>query len=431
MTILGIENNKPYKLNLKNLNRHGLITGATGTGKTTTVKKIIELLQENNISTLAIDIKGDLSSLAEANALASGAYYPIELLDFYGLNGKKLNISIEDLGIYALANLLNLTNVQTGVLATAFLYSKNNSYELNSIDDLYYTLNSLSYYRLELAEEYGHLSNASIATIIRKMNILKIEGNDLILNKTNIIPSEIATSKKINIIDGSKLSNYTHTYSSVINYILKSFNQDMDEVGDLDKPKAVILVDESHLLFKNVSKEVLNDNIKTIKLIRSKGIGVIFISQLPSDIPDEILSQLGMKIQHGLRLFTAKDYTVGRNIARTFSSMEKVNDTIEVINKLAIGETLIQQINDKGIPTTSGKVKIKLPNSKDGTLSDNIKENILLRYKPFNDYKTKKVDHIEKSYKVRKRPKDLKDYQKALIVIIVVYVLFLFLKVIS
>lgn len=374
MNKLGIDyKDNNYYINIKQLTKHALITGATGSGKTTTVKKMVEILYNNSISTIAIDIKGDLSSLAENNE--------VEFLDFYGVEGKKLSLSIKDIGVYAFANLLDLSKVQTGVLATAFLLARDRNYSLNNIDDLYMILHYMANNNNELSLTYGHLSRASVSTIIRKINILKIEENEGIFNWSNFETKELERNKHIRLLDGTNISRYGKTYSTLVLTLLRTLNNDLAEVGNIDKPKIAFFIDEAHLLFNGTTKEVKNEIIEIIKLIRSKGVSVIFISQLPGDIPNEILSQLGLKIQHGLRLYTANDYKTARNIARSFSGSNKINSTIENISALGIGQVMIQQLDNQGIPQTNKKVVITPPSVSFGVLDSNIKQSILEAYK--------------------------------------------------
>lgn len=357
----------PFLLNLKYLNRHGLITGATGSGKTTTVKKMIEVLHDNDIPSLVLDIKKDLSSIGEV--------LPFDMLDFYGKAGKKIDVSIEDIGADALANLLKLSDPQTSTLYIVYLYAQNNYRPLDTVKDLYDILVTLyeatkTSDNERLVMEYGYLHRSSIATIIRKLNELKLYKNDTIFDYTTFSPLDMLIMNRVNIIDCSQLFDYAAVYSSLINYILNSFMKQLPEAGDLEKPKAVIFIDEAHLLFKGVSKKVLEDNIRVIKLIRSKGIGIVFISQLPSDIPGEILSQLAFKVQHSLNAYTEQDFKVIKNIARSLAAKGKAAETEKQITSLSIGQALISQKSESGSLEPTQIISIDKPRSPEGILSD-------------------------------------------------------------
>lgn len=367
---IGNENKKQYKINLSKLNRHGVISGATGKGKTTTVKKMIEVLKDNGINSLVADIKGDLASLGQAG---KGESYPIDIIDLYGEKGRKTSISIQDFGVDAMANLIGLSDVQKSVLTTCMLLCQDGNYHLSTLEELKTALDFMYNNYEEVGVKYGYLAQSSIATIIRKLNTLIINGNKDIFNKTDIDPFDIINKEEITILDCQRLSKQGNVYASAMNYILRVFYNDLEEVGDLDKPRGVIFIDEAHLLFKKASKDVIQSNIELIKLIRSKGIGIIFISQLPTDIPKEILSQLGLVIQHGLNIRNANDYNIAKGVARAFTDKKGLEDYIDRIKALGTGKTLIAQQDDKGIPVTSEVVCIDLPQSKNGVLSEAIR----------------------------------------------------------
>lgn len=369
-TTMGIRCDHDYNINLKQLNRHGLIAGATGTGKTTTVKKIIEILHNNGIPTLVTEIKGDLSSIGQKSD--SSPHLPINLFDFYGNKGQQIHVSAKDMGVDSLSILLELSPAQSSVMSTAFLYARNNDYTVNTVDEILYILNTLYNDNDIIKEEYGYISRMSVGAVIRKFNTIKLDNNDHILNITNLHPFDIIHSKEVNIIDATVISQFPQLYSSLMSFYIKSFLYTLDEVGDLDKPRAIIMIDEAHLLFnKNyVSKKVVHDNITAIKLLRSKGVGIIFISQLPSDLPNEILGQLGLKIIHGLRPVVPQDFTTLRSLAQTFNdNKSKLSDTVLEFTKLATGHAIVQQLNNQGMPKTHKPVKIDMPECKNGVLS--------------------------------------------------------------
>lgn len=405
---LGTHTNKDIYLNLNYLNRHGVITGATGTGKTTTIKRIIEILQLNGIPTFVTDVKGDFSSIAQKDD--NSDYLPINLLDFYGKQGKQTHISFNDLGTDSITDLLKLSSAQSDVLAISFLYARDEDYSMNTLDDVMYILNILYEMDEETRESYGYVSKMSIGALIRKLQRVRLDGNHDIFNKTNISPLSIINSNRINIIDG-KIAKHATLYAALMTYIVKQFYFNLEEVGNSDKPKAVIFIDEAHVLFKNISKKNRDDFIAVIKLIRSKGIGIIFISQMLSDIPNEVLSQLGLKIQHGLNINNETDLKNVTTVAKTFTlDKDKRTDIIQTISTLGMGHVVMQQLADNGNETIFN-MKIDMPKCKNGVLSQQYINKYMeqfIEYKTPNElndeirYYQPEYEHNADGYKPRK-----------------------------
>lgn len=360
------ENNQAFMLNLKTLNKHGVISGATGTGKTTTVKKILEIADNENIKTIAIDVKGDLSSILNDN---KG-----DLLDFKGSEGKKISVDLEKLGLNALSYLLDLNDTQRSIIATCLLFAKDNNYKIQTLNDFINVLQHLENKADTLSLKYGRISKTSINTIIRKLNLLKYNDyeNVFLNERYNFNVNQILKQDhNINILNAKEIIKDKNIYASLIVYMLQEIYDNLSEVGDIEKPKLLFFIDEAHILF-NANKHLISDIIQMVKLIRSKGVGIVFISQTIADIDNDILNQLGLKIQHALRLITPFDYSQARNVARTLSNTTKKNvidQTIEDIKALEIGRAFIQSLDNQGIPRTE-RIKIDLPKNNDVKISE-------------------------------------------------------------
>ena len=338
---IGTSGSKVIDLDLTTLNKHGIIAGSSGSGKTTTIKTIAQQLNNNNIPTLLFDAKGDIKDLLQDN---SGMLYT-----FKGEHGTPLKTSLTRLGIDLLSNILELNTTQQGILITVFLIAQDKGIAITTIPDL----EKLFLYIIDnndsLVIRYGRLSNVSINTIRRKINSLKLNDLDLIFNFDNFNHNEIINNKGINIIDSIELVKYPKLYASIVVMILRQFYDNLNDSLD-QQPKAIIFIDESHLLFKDTNKKMIEDIEQITKLIRSKGIGLFFISQSIEDIPNNILNQLTTKIQHQLHLMTTRDFTRARAIANAFTdSKQDINTIIQKIKTLNVGRALIQYESNQNL----------------------------------------------------------------------------------
>jgi uncharacterized protein len=388
-------NNKPVEgadiiLPLKTFNRHGLIAGATGTGKTKTLQMISEGLSDASVPVLLLDIKGDLSGIAaagEANdKIAERAKllgidykpkaYPVELLTLTkNKPGVHLRATVSEFGPVLLSKILELNDTQGGFVALIFKYCDDNKLPLLDLKDFIKVLQYISDEgKAEIEKAYGKISTTSTGTILRKVIELQQQGADDFFGEKSFEVEDLMRISNdgrgiISILRVSELQDRPKMFSTFMLQMLAELYATCPEEGDLDKPKLVIFIDEAHLIFNEASK-VLLDQIETvIKLIRSKGIGVFFSTQNPMDIPQSVLGQLGMKIQHALRAFTAVDRKAIKQASENYPETEFYK-TEDLITQLGIGEALVTALNEKGIPTPLVHVMMAPPKSRMDILTD-------------------------------------------------------------
>lgn len=374
---------------LKSLNRHGLIAGATGTGKTKTVQLFSELLSEQGVPSLLMDLKGDLSGLAAAGQdhpkiqdrqNKIGIDYqphaaPVELLTISDEPGVKLRASIEQFGSILLSQILELNSTQRSVLAVVFKFCSDNKIPLITLQDLQDVLKYISNRgKDEFEEKYGHISEASVGSIQRKTIELQQQGADKFFGEPCFDVNELVRTNSdgkgiISILRLTDLQSRPKLFSTFMLNLLNQAYRNFPEVGDPDKPKLVIVIDEAHLVFNDAPPELLNKIETIIKLIRSKGVGIFFCTQSPRDIPNDVLSQLGLKIQHALRAFTAKDRKDIKLVAENFPVSEFYK-TNEILTQLGIGEALVTALNEKGRPTPLAATLLQAPRSRMDVLTD-------------------------------------------------------------
>lgn len=376
-------------LPLKTLNRHGLIAGATGTGKTKTLQIIAENLSKNGVSVLLMDLKGDLSGLAEIGEEKSfiterhkkiGVPYapqrfPVELLTISEQKGVRMRATVSEFGSVLLSRILDLSDVQEGVLAVIFKYCDDNGYPLLDLKDLKKILQfATEEGKAEFEKEYGAIAKTSTSAILRKIVELEHQGAELFFGERSFEPSDLLrTNSKgegyVNIIRLTDIQDRPKMFSTFMLSLLAEIYSTFPEEGDLQKPKLVIFIDEAHLIFNEASKTLLNQLENIVKLIRSKGVGLIFCTQNPTDVPEAVLSQLGMKVQHALRAFTAKDRKAIKLTAENYPVSEFYN-TAEVLTSLGTGEAFVTVLNEKGIPTPLVATMLRAPMSRMDILSD-------------------------------------------------------------
>lgn len=377
-------------LPLKTMNRHGLIAGATGTGKTKTLQAIAEGLSDASVPTLLLDIKGDLSGLAaagrsndkiaERTKLLGVDYkpqaYPVELLTLSaGGPGVRLRATVSEFGPVLLSKILGLNDTQGGIVAMIFKYCDDNKLPLLDLKDFIKVLQYVSNKgKVEIEKSYGKISTTSTGTILRKVIELQQQGADDFFGEKSFEVDElmrIADDGRgvISILRVAELQDRPKMFSTFMLQLLAELYATAPEEGDLDKPKLVVFIDEAHLIFDEAS-EVLLDQIETvIKLIRSKGIGIFFITQNPMDIPQGVLGQLGMKVQHALRAFTAVDRKAIKQAAENYPETEWYRPE-DMLTQLGIGEAFVTMLNEKGIPTPLVHVMMAPPRSRMDILSD-------------------------------------------------------------
>lgn len=358
------------KLALKMMNRHGLIAGATGTGKTRTLQLIAEQLSDVGVPVFMLDVKGDLSGLAQSGRINDAliergnavgipfepASFPVEIFSLSGKLGASMRLTVEDFGPIMLARILDLNDTQTGVLSAIFKYAQDNSLPIVDFPDLKRLLSYLADGpgAAEIKDDYGRISTATSGAILRKIVALEQQGIAHIFGEKefdiNDLFGRVDGKGVINLLNISDIQDQTLLYSTFLVSLLGQLFKKLPEVGDLDKPKLVFFLDEAHLLFRGASKAFLGQIEQIIRLIRSKGVGVFFCTQAATDVAESVLSQLGNRVQHALRAFTPNDAENLRKTVRTYPVSEFY--TIEkVLTSLGTGQALVTVLNDKGIPT--------------------------------------------------------------------------------
>src|SRR5688572_10213426 len=375
------------KVPLSTLNRHGLVAGATGTGKTKTLQGIAESLSEKGIACLMMDIKGDLSGLAasgvpgtkisERHASIGFAWepmaYPVELLTISNEKGTRLRATIIEFGPVLFSKILGLNDIQSGVVSLVFKYCDDKRLPLLNLADFKQTLQYLTNDgRIEIEKEYGKISSASTATIVRKIieieqQVASVFFGELSFNPTDLLRVDEKGRGYISILKLTDIQDRPKLFSTFMLSLLAEIYATFPEAGDLEQPKLVIFIDEAHLVFNEASKALLNQIETIIKLIRSKGVGIFFCSQQPTDIPGEVLSQLGLKIQHSLRAFTARDRKNIKSISENYP-LSDFYKTEDLLTQLGIGEALVIALNEKGIPTPLVHTLLCAPKSRMGIL---------------------------------------------------------------
>ena len=377
------------KIPLKTLNRHGLIAGATGTGKTKTIQVLSEQLSSKGIPVLMMDIKGDFSGIAmpgeeksfiterhqKINIPFSPSSYPVELLSLSDQSGVRLRATISEFGPVLFSRILDLNDTQAGVVSVIFKYCDDNQMPLLDLKDIKKIINYITEEgKEEIANAYGKISTATTGTILRKIIELEQQGADLFFGEKSFEIDDLMrideTGKGyINIIRLNDIQDKPKLFFTFMLSLLAEIYQQMPEKGDSEQPELILFIDEAHLIFNEASKALL-DQIETIvKLIRSKGIGIYFITQNPMDIPSGVLAQLGLKIQHALRAFTANDRKSIKQTADNYPSSEFYN-TEELLTSLGIGEALVTALNEKGIPTPLAATMMRAPTSRMDVLTE-------------------------------------------------------------
>lgn len=385
-----ILNNTLVKVPLKTFNRHGLIAGATGTGKTKTLQNIAEKLSQNGVPTLLMDIKGDLSGISQAGTIndkildrhqkigtewiAKG--FPTELLSISGEKGVKMRATISEFGPVLLSKVLELNDTQSGVLSLIFKYCDDKGLPLLDIKDFRKVCQHIQTGegKKEIEAEYGLVSSASLGTILR--NVLEIEqqGADQFFGERSFDVQDLLRTDKngfgyCSVLRLTDLQSKPRLFSTFMLCLLAEIYESFPERGDMDKPQLCIFIDEAHLIFKEASKTLLAQIETIVKLIRSKGVGLFFITQDPTDVPDAVLGQLGMKMQHALRAFTEKDRKAIKTIAENFPPSDFYK-TSDLLTALGIGEALVTVLNEKGIPTPLVHTYLTAPQSRMDVISE-------------------------------------------------------------
>lgn len=393
-------------LDLSFANRHGLIAGATGTGKTISVQVIAEAFSRAGVPVFLTDVKGDLSGIAEigkphkkiderltkmplADYVQEGN--PVRFWDILGKSGMPVRLSISDLGPQLLARLLDLNETQEAILTIVFDYADDEGLLLINLDDLKTSLNFVQENSDSLSSEYGRISSASVSAIRRRLLLIEQEGLDSFFGEPAIEFEDLVKTSNnnrgmVNILAADSLMSSPKTYSIFLLWLMSELFEHLPEIGDPDKPVLALFFDEAHLLFKDCPKIFLNRIEQVVRLIRSKGVGMYFITQSPNDIPDAILGQLGNRVQHALRAYTPKDVKAVKTAAQSFRSNPDF-DTVEAITSLGLGEALVSTLENNGAPSMVARTLMAPPRSKIGPITKKLRKEIIADDSMLEKYK--------------------------------------------
>ncbi|MBS7231841.1 DUF853 family protein [Flavobacterium psychroterrae] len=371
------------KIPLKTLNRHGLIAGATGTGKTKTIQVFSEQLSNAGIPVLMMDIKGDFSGIAKEgkeegfiterhskiNIPYNVASFPVELMSLSKQNGVRLRATVSEFGPVLFSRILDLNDTQAGVVAVIFKYCDDNKMPLLDLKDIKKVINYITEEgKEEISANYGKISTATTGTILRKIIELEQQGGDIFFGELSFEIDDLMRIDEngkgyVNIIRLTDIQDKPKLFSTFMLSLLAEIYQQMPEKGDVAQPELVIFIDEAHLIFNEASKTLLEQIETIVKLIRSKGVGIYFVTQNPMDVPSGVLAQLGLKIQHALRAFTANDRQAIKKTADNYPTSPYYK-TDELLTSLGIGEALVTALNEKGIPTPLVATMMRAPMSR-------------------------------------------------------------------
>lgn len=381
----------PLVLEPKMANRHGLIAGATGTGKTVSLQVLAESFSDLGVPCFMADMKGDLSGVYKAGNLTKFIEkrqnefgvtfdfqpYPVQFFDVYGEQGHPMRVTVKNFGVLLFSRIMSLTDTQEGVLTAVFRICEDKNLPLDDLKDLRAALNYIGQNAKEFQTDYGNISSISVGAIQRNLLALEEQGGDQFFGLPEFKIDDFFVTERmhdikkgmINILAADKLYNNPKLYSAFLMWLLTSIYNKLPEKGDQDKPEFIFFFDEAHLLFDDASKALLDQIEKVVRLIRSKGVGVYFITQNPMDIPENILGQLGNKIQHALRAFTPKDQKSIKAVAQSFRTNEAFN-TEKALLELETGEALISFLDEKGAPSIVERAKMLCPQGQIGPITD-------------------------------------------------------------
>ncbi len=406
-------------------NRHGLITGATGTGKTVTLQVLAESFSRLGVPVFAADIKGDLSGVARpgkehpkvserisAIGIEDHAFSgsPVLLWDVQGKLGHSVRTTISEMGPVLLANLLELNETQEGVLHIAFALADDQGLLLLDLKDLRAMLNWVGDNATELGREYGRVSPASVTAILRRLLVLEQAGGDLYFGEPalrieHLLQRDFSGHGVISLLDATTLYHNPRIYATFLLWLLSELMEQLPEQGDAPLPKLVFFFDEAHLLFDTAPPALLQRITQVVRLIRSKGVGVFFVTQYPNDVPEEVIGQLGNRIQHALRAFTPNDRKALRAAAQTFRP-NPAFDTEDAIGALGVGEALVSTLDAKGVPTMVERTLIAPPRSRIGPVSVEERQEIISR-SPLRGLYDNPVDRESAFELLKKRAEEL------------------------
>ena len=380
---------EPQYLKLNFANRHGLIAGATGTGKSVTLQVLTEGLSNAGVPVFLADVKGDLAGLSQPGGdnpklqeraeqiglgKITGSARPVVFWDLFGKQGHPVRTTISEMGPVLLARLLDLNDTQEGVLTVAFAYADDNGLAVLDMKDLQSLLTHIADNATEIRNTYGSVSSASVGAIQRRLLGLRQEGADDFFGEPALSLQDFMRTDQnghgvVNILAADKLMMSPKLYSTFLLWLLSELFEELPEVGDPKQPKLVFIFDEAHLLFDDAPKALIEKVENVVRLIRSKGVGVYFVTQNPIDVPDTVLGQLGNRAQHALRAFTPRDQKAVKAAAQTFRENPDL-DVEEVISELGVGEALVSTLQEKGIPSIVQRTLVRPPSSRLGAITE-------------------------------------------------------------
>jgi DNA helicase HerA-like ATPase len=397
---------KPEYLSLKMANRHGLITGATGTGKTVTLQILAESFSKAGVPVFCSDIKGDLSGLAapgepkdfllkRAQDIKFEQDYafeasPVVFWDLFGEQGHPVRTTISDMGPLLLSRLMDLNDTQEGVLNITFQIADDEGLLLLDLKDLRAMLQFVGERADEISKLYGNVSKASVGAIQRDLLVLEKQGADLFFGEPAVRISDLMRTTSngrgmVNILAADKLMLAPRLYATFLLWLLSELFEELPEIGDPEKPRLVFFFDEAHLLFDEAPKVLLERVEQVVRLIRSKGVGVYFVTQNPLDVPESVLAQLGNRIQHALRAYTPREQKAVKTAAETFRANPDL-DTQEAITQLGVGEALVSTLEGKAVPSMVQRTLIRPPSSRLGPLTTSERERVIQMSPVFGQY---------------------------------------------
>ena len=395
---IGKDGERSIGLKLSMANRHGLIAGATGTGKTVSLQILAEAFSKNGVPVFTADVKGDLSGIAVAGQASdklnarieklgmqgfSNEGTPVLFWDLHGKKGHPIRTTVSEMGPLLLSRLLDLNETQEGVLQIAFKLADDEGLLLLDLKDLRSMLAYVSEHRGEIQSVYGNVAPQTIGAIQRRLLVLEEAGGtdffgEPALRLDHLLQHDFSGRGVVSILDATTLMSNPRIYSTFLLWLLSELFEELPEVGDIDKPKLVFFFDEAHLLFRDAPRALL-EKIETVaRLIRSKGVGVFFVTQNPQDVPDRVLSQLGNRVQHALRAYTPRDRKVVRAAAENFRS-DGTLDVEKVITELEIGEALVSTLDNKGAPSVVARTLVRPPCSRMGPVNQTERADVLVK----------------------------------------------------
>lgn len=415
---------------LKTMNRHGLIAGATGTGKTKTLQVLAENLSEKGVPVLLMDIKGDLSGLAqpspghpkidERHAAIGLPFepkaFPVEILTLSEQDGVRLRATVSEFGPVLISRILDVTETQAGIISVIFKYCDDNKLPLLDLKDFKKILQyATGEGKKEFQEAYGRISTASTGAILRKIIEIEQQGGELFFGEKSFEVDDLLRIDKngrgyINIIRLTDIQDKPKLFSTFMLSLLAEIYSTFPEQGDTGRPELIMFIDEAHLIFNQASKALLNQIESIVKLIRSKGVGLYFVTQNPTDVPEAVLSQLGLKVQHALRAFTAKDRKAIKLTAQNYPDTDYY-DTADVLTSLGTGEALVSALNEKGRPTPLAATMMRAPMSRMDILTDSELKNLLSESNLVKKY-NEEIDR-ESAYEMLNKKIELAEAEEA------------------